>query len=352
MKHYDWDATFSRQTGSQGEFCIVSGGKGIGKTFGLRLKCIQDYIKNGHRFVEICRTKEERSEVEAGYFSKIQHDGFYTEYDFKVEKHIGYIAKRVREDEKPEWDVLMYFAALTAFQVEKRRTFTGMRRFIFDEAAIDRKDRYHRYLPNEFFILANLLDSMSREQPNDTPFYKVYLLMNSCDLTCPYLQNLGVNYVPEYGYHWFNDKHVLFHYVEPWDAEDRKANTLVGRMLAGTEESKMIFDNVFDTGYTKDIKRKPKTAKFAYALVFNSMKYGIWIDYEKAYFYVTDLIPKEGKPVFVLTKRDNTIDYQAVKRSGEQMTLLKDVYYKGGLRYSSPGLKESFLKLLEFLGVH
>ena len=89
VKYYDWDATFSRQTGTQGEFCIVAGGKGIGKTFGLRLKCINEYIKKGFRFVEICRTKEERSQVEDGYFSKLQHDGFFKDYIFKVEKNQG-----------------------------------------------------------------------------------------------------------------------------------------------------------------------------------------------------------------------------------------------------------------------
>ena len=352
-RYYDWDATFSRQTGSQGEFCIVAGGKGIGKTFGLRLKCINEYLKKGYRFVEISRTKEERSQVEDGYFDKLQHDGFFIDYVFKVEKNQGFIAPKPPNDEdKPEWELICYFVALTAFQVEKRRTFTGMRRFIFDEAAIDSKDRYHRYLPNEFFILANVLDSVSREQANDAPFFKVYLLMNSCDLLCPYLRYLGVNKPPKFGYSFYNDKHTLFHYVEPWDSEERRASTLVGRMLSGSDEAKMIFDNEFATGDDRDIRKKPSNAKFQYGLVFAGMRYGVWIDYRRAYFYITDYIPKDAKTVFSLTKKDDTIDYQAIKRTDEYLKLLCDVYYNGGLRYSSPAIKQSFLELLEFLGVH
>lgn len=352
VRYYDWDATFSRQTGTQGEFCIVAGGKGIGKTFGLRLKCINEYIKKGFRFVEICRTKEERSQVEDGYFSKLQHDGFFKDYVFKVEKNQGFIApKPPTDDETPDWELICYFVALTAFQVEKRRTFTGMKRFIFDEAAIDNKDRYHKYLPNEFLILANVLDSVSREQADDTAFFKVYLLMNSCDLLCPYLRNLGVNKVPEFGYSFYNNKCTLLHYVEPWDSEERKANTLVGRMLAGNDEARMIFDNEFATGEDRDVRKKPSNARFSYGLVFNANRYGVWIDYKRAYFYVTDSIPKDGKPVFALTKKDNTIDYQAIKRTNEYLKILCDIYYKGGLRYSSVGVKQTFLQLLEFLGV-
>lgn len=352
-RFYDWNKTFSYQTGSNGEFCIVSGGKGIGKTFGLRVACIRDYLKNGYRFVEISRTKEERSQVEAGYFDKIQHEGFFEEYVFKVEKNQGFIAlKPANDDDTPDWSLLCYFVALTAFQVEKRRTYTGMRRFIFDEAAIDKKDRYHKYLPNEFFILANVLDSVSREQASDNAFFRVYLLMNSCDLTCPYLRNLGVVKPPQFGYSFYNDKHTLLHYVEPWDSDERKANTLVGRMLAGTEEAKMIFDNRFDTGNDKDIKKKTPQARYAYALKFQGMTFAVWIDYKQAYFYVCEKVPKGAKHVFALTKRDNTIDYQAVKRTDEHMKILADVYYQGGLRYSSPAIKESFLEVLEFLGVH
>lgn len=351
VKHYDWDATFSRQTGSQGEFCIVAGAKSIGKTFGLRLKCINEYIKKGFRFVEISRTKAERDEIMNGYYDKLQHDGFFKDYVFKTEKDCGYIARKPPEGEKPEWELITYFVALTAFQVEKRRTFTGMKRFIFDEAAIDKKDKYHRYLPNEFFILANLLDSIGREQPDATPFFRVYLLMNAVDLTCPYLRHLGITKPPEYGYSFYNDKHTLLHYVEPWDAEQRKANTLVGRMLAGSDESKIMFDNAFHVQGDKEICKKTSNAKYTFGLVFQAAKYGIWLDHKSGIWYINEHIPKGSKAVFALTKHDNTIDYQAVKRTDEYMQLIVNAYYAGAVRYSNPYVRESFLDVLGFLGV-
>ena len=81
------------------------------------------------------------------------------------------------------------------------------------------------------------------------------------------------------------------------------------------------------------------------------MTFAVLVDYAKAYFYITDKVPRDSVNIFTLTKKDNTIDYQAVRKSDELMKTLVEIYYRGGLRYSSHALKESFLKVLEFLGV-
>ena len=169
----------SYQTGTNAEICLVLGAKDIGKTFGLRLKCLERFFKYGELFVEICRTNEEMKAVMNGYFDKLQNDGFFADYIFKCEKGCGYAALKPVDDEKPIWRLCCYFVALTNFQREKKRTYVKPKRFIFDEAVIDTKDRYHRYLPDEFLILANLLDSVSRQQPGDDYRYYLYILGNS-----------------------------------------------------------------------------------------------------------------------------------------------------------------------------
>ena len=347
-KYYDWQKTFSYQTGEVGEVCLVAGAKDIGKTFGLRLQCVKDNVKSGYRFAEICRTAEEMKAVSAGYFDKIQDAGFYTDKQFKIEKMTGYIAPR---GNKPDWQPLMYFAALTNFQREKKRTYTNIYRYIFDEMAIDRKDRYHRYLPNEFLILANLLDSMSRQQP-DGSIYRVYGLMNAVDMTCPYLRHFGVTEIPDYGYRYYNNKHTLLHYVEPWDAEERQAKTLVGRMLAGHKESEMIFENKFADTSNGEVSPKTHNSKYAFSLVYNGNKFAVWIDYKDGMFYVNSHIPPRSKNRYTLTRNDSSIDYQMVKKADGLMKILLQAFYSGSIRYESVSIREMFLSLLGFLGVH
>ena len=356
-RYYDWDATMSRQTGEQGEFCIVVGAKNIGKTFGLRKKCVERYIKYGERFCEICRTKDEKNSVAAGYFDKLKELNFFDGYIFKTTGNEGFIAREPSRDpetqeytEKPAWQPICYFVALTMFQTEKKRTYNTIKRYIFDEAVIDRKDRYHSYLRSEYMVLANLLDTISRQQPGCDQ-YRVYLLGNACDLTCPYMRNLGINRPPEFGYSFWNRKNTLLHYVEPWDAEDMKTQTVVGRMLRGMAEADMVYGNVFNVDDTGDIEKKPSNARFAYAIRYTDNLFAIWLDYSQGLAYINSKVPKDAKPVFALTKADSTIDYQALERSSEYLKSLNRLWYAGLLRYESPVMREMFLSVLEFLGI-
>lgn len=355
--YYDWQATLSRQTGRQGEFCIVVGAKNIGKTFGLRKQCVNDFIKRGDRFCEICRTKDEMKGVKSGYFDKLQNTGLFKEYLFKTIGQVGYIAREPEKDpetndyvERPKWQIICYFVALTAFQSEKKRTYTNVKRFIFDEAVIDRKDKYHRYLKNEFLILANLLDTISRQQP-DGDQYRVYLLGNACDLTCPYMRYLGINKIPPFGYSFWRDKSVLLHYVKPWDAEQMETQTLVGRMLSGMQEAEMVFGNVFNVDDTGDIEPKTSAAKFAYAIKYGDNVFAVWVDYGVALAFISAKVPKDGATVFTLTKEDSTLDYVAIERTNSYLQAINRFFYAGTLRYESPALRELFLSVLDFLGV-
>ena len=353
MAYYNWHNTLSRQTGTNGEFCIIIGARGIGKTFGLRLQCVKDFLKDGSRFCEVSRNASELPLIMAGYFDKLQLKGFFKEYEFKTEKQSAYIRRiPLDEAEADEWELIGYFVSLTQFQRDKKRTFTNVKRIIFDEAILDRKDKHHRYLANEFSIFANVVNTVLREEVGQPTKGKCYLMGNACDLTAPYLYNLGIKRAPKYGYSYHNNKHTLLHYVEPFDAEERKANTLVGRMLAGSEEATMIFNNEFLNAHDEFIAAKPSNAKFVYGVRYNKMTFGVWLDYSEGLFYIEDKVPNNDTNIYTLTKADATIDYTAARKTNAQLRVLIDCFYIGAVRYSSPAIREAFLEVLTFFGVY
>ena len=65
--YYDWNKTLSYDA----DVTMVVGARGIGKTYGLRLQFIRDWIKDGSRFVELTRHKNELSDFAATYFNRI-----------------------------------------------------------------------------------------------------------------------------------------------------------------------------------------------------------------------------------------------------------------------------------------
>ena len=67
VDYYDWNDTLARDA----DITMVIGARGIGKTYGIRLQFIRDYIRKKWRFVELVRYKNELQDFTSTYFQKI-----------------------------------------------------------------------------------------------------------------------------------------------------------------------------------------------------------------------------------------------------------------------------------------
>lgn len=348
-RYYDWNSTLAYNA----DVTMVVGARGIGKTYGIRLQCIRDYIKKGFRFVELVRFKTELSGFVSGYFNRIDTNREFDGYVFRTEGAYGYIAEKPEEGEKPKWQLMSYFLAMSDAQQLKKRTYDRVKRIIFDEAVLDKDDRYHRYLPHEFSTLANIVDTVSRERADvDGVPPRVYLLGNALDLFNPYFIAYNVN-VPRKGYRWYKNKTFLLHYAEDKEySKEKAAQTVAGRMLQGTVEGAIANDNEF-TRQNKDfIRKKNKAAKFSFGVVFDGWTFGIWDDRNNGYYYVTDKVPeKSNRPIFAVTVDDDRVNYVAARKAENALKGFTEMHYLGIIRYESVAIREKFLEVLQMFGV-
>lgn len=350
--YYDWNKTLSFDA----DVTMVVGARGIGKTYGLRLQFIRDWIKDGSRFVELVRHKNELSDFSSTYFNRIEENDEFPDYIFKTTPRHAYIAEKPKDSEvKPKWCLIGYFGALTEAQAMKKRTYSKVKRLLLDEAVIDKRlDRYHNYLPNEFGILANIVDSVSREraETEKRKRCRVYLLGNACDLLNVYFGAYGINAEPKVGYSWHKGKTMLLHYVKDSEyATAKTKDTVAGRMLADTADELVSSANEFLRASNDFVFKKPKWAKFHFGVVYKDLKFGIWADFREGYYYVTDKIPKNAKPIYALTASDNKVNYIMAKRAEGVLRGFTDLYYLGIIRYETPYIKERFIEVLNLFGV-
>lgn len=351
MEYYDWRRTFTYNA----DVTMVVGARGLGKTYGLRMQFIRDWLKDGSRFVEICRFRNELSDVSNGYFDRVGNDPEWdNKYVFRTDAHNAYIAERPTDDHKPQWKRIGYFVSLTEAQKLKKRTFEHVYRLCMDEAVLERSDRYHRYLPDEVTILANVVDSCSRERAGETmkpP--RVYLLGNACDLLNPYFIRYGVNRIPDYGRHWYGNHTFLLDYVKPGEYETRKqTGTVAGRMLDGLKGSEIASGNRFIDVSSAFITKRPKWARFAFGIRFMHEDYGVYQD-NAGVFYVEPGIPEDtrGRRVWSLTREDDSLDYDVALKSNEWLRRFALRYTQGYVRFASYRVKDGFMRVLETLGV-
>lgn len=348
--YYDWAQTLAYDA----DVTMVIGARGLGKTYGLRKQFIRDYIKDGSRFVEVCRFKNELSGVSDGYFNRVGDE--FKNYDFRTDAKQAYISdvNEVNDKGKRVWHIIGYFCALSDAQAYKKRTFNNVRRIVLDEAVIERSDRYHRYLPNEFSKLANLVDTVSRERADTKSTRpRVYLLGNACDIANPYFAAYRVSTQLKYGYMWFRNKTFLLHYVESREyGHEKLTQTVAGRMMAGTQEAKVAAGNSFIEESNDFVEPKPKRARYVFGIVVNGKKFGIWCDMQEGLYHVTNRYPNDpSRPVYSLTASDSGVNYVMAKRAEPVMKTLSEMWYMGLVRYDTVQVKADFNDVLALFGV-
>lgn len=356
-EYYNWEKTLAYDA----DVTMVVGSRGVGKTFGLRKQFIKDFLRDGSRFCELVRFKNELSSVSDGYFNRLQRLPDFKGYMFKTDSHYAFIAKKPKsKKEKPQWQLIGYFLALSCFQSERKKTFDNVRRIIFDEAILDRSDIYHRYMPNEFGKLTDLVDTISRERSDDNEESvipkirpRIYLLGNACDLSNPYFAAYGVGTDLKFGYRWYAGKTFLLHYVDPGIyAKEKAKGTVAGRMYSRTEQGQVSINNEFMKKGKDFIRKKSKNAKFNFGIILNGRKFGVWLDQREGYYYVTGKIPNNtGCPIYALTRNDTTINYVAANKLSGMMRYVSDMYYYKLLRYENESIMLGFYNVLSMFGI-
>lgn len=339
-----------------------------GKTFGLRWQFVRDYVKRKTTFAELVRHKEQLQhddKIQNGYFDKfyaeLGEERILREWLFKTQGTHAYAAKVPEGDRKPAWNVMGYFLALSDADKIKERshTFKRVKRYVLDEALIDKTlpgARYREYLPGEISALSSIMTSVSRENRN-TPkdaLPRLYLMGNSVDLTCPYLARFGISDVPPYGFSWQYGKKVLLWYGAPdpdWIAYQE--STVASALLGDSELVRTSASNEFTTLDDSFFAKPSKGAKFAFGVIHRGDEFGVWVDMGEGYYYVMPKLPKDasGKPIYALTMADARPNVVMAKRAQKSLRGFVDLYYAGIVRYKDHNTRERFLRAMSLFGI-
>lgn len=341
FEYYDWNKTLSFDA----ELSFIITARGRGKTYGLRLHAVREALRDGTRFVEVCRHTNELPGVISGYFDKFITNDEFPGYDFQTRGEMAY----ARQD-GGDWFLIGYFVSLTQQQALKKHTFDNVRRIIFDEVILDQMDKNHRYLSNEYNVFINLIDTITRQRPGEKTIARIYLLGNSVDMVNPYFRAFGINKMPKVGFTWYKHKHVLLHYEDAKEWGDaRKETTLVGHLISEEEADRTLYN---DFGASSDfVEEKTSRAIFTFGIKYNGEPFGFWSDGRSGIIYVTNSIPKNDWRTYALTLADQRIDYNVLDKTNRTMRNIADAQRIGGVRYSSIMTKERFKEVLGIYGL-
>ena len=337
-RYYNWSKTLTYDA----PITMVIAARGRGKTFGLRLQFVQDYLKNGWRFVEIARTRAELPGLMRSYFDRIGKE--YPNYVFKTDKSQAFISLR---QDKPKWEPFGYFVAMSRYQALKKQTFNNVRRILLDEAVMESADRYHKYQPDEWNVLANIVDTVAREREGSIP-PRIYLLGNATDILNPYFEHAGITGNPPHGYSWYLHKTFLLDYDDSPVYAAEKAKTVAGMMESGLSAkqaigNKFVEEEMFQRG------SKSKDADPVIGLSYNGHKIGIWLSMRRGWYYVSRKMPAASQTyALALIDRPN---YLLLRRVKPVVQLLYEAYGQRLVLFDCAASFGAFLEMMQYLGI-
>lgn len=306
---------------------FVIGERGVGKTFNAKIAVLKKFLKSGEQFIYLRRYKTELDSALATFWSDVQNNGYYENYELKVER------SKMLTKFKCNGKVCGYAMPLSTANILKSTAFPKVKTIIFDEFMLDSTGTY-RYLKNEVTMLLDVVETVGRLRD-----IQVLFLGNALSITNPYFTyfNLELPYNSEFK--TFKNGLIVVNYIKNVAYREAKKKTKFGQLIADTEYAKYAIDNKMLRDNPHFIEKMPPDSKFYGMLIINGQNVGIWSS-KNGYLYLNDKYDPNTTHKFACDFNDHT-EQTIFLNARENMYLRVCIkaYKQGLLRFENQKIK-------------
>ena len=299
---------------------FIIGARGIGKSYSMKKYPIKRFIKHGEQFIYVRRYKPELKKV-SNYFNDIMQE--FPEHTFKIKGREFHIDGKLAG-----WAI-----PLSSWQSEKSNAYPNVTTIIFDEF-IREKDN-SGYLPNEVSSLLNLMDTVFRDREN----VRTICLSNAVSVVNPYF--LYFDLVPDITKRFNANDDIVVEIPDSKDFSEQRRKTRFGKLIDGTEYGEMSLDNTFINDNQVFIEKRSKDSRFQFAVIYNGMTIGVWVDVDKGLMYLSHDYDPSSKMIFALSTDDLSENAMMMAnwKNNFYLTRMVRAFMKGYLRFDNQVLR-------------
>lgn len=330
---YNYDKLFSRQA----LINFVMGGRGIGKSFGAKLRSVKLHLKsreeskNGqyNQTMYIRRTKEELKKVKPTYFNDlIEH---FPDHEFCIDGDFGYI----------DGEIAVIFIALTESGNLKSVSYPNVVFGIFDEYVIT-KNGYNRYLENEMTLLLDIIESIVRLRTD----FKLVILSNNVSYINPFFLFYKIEPVPGDKFIIKQKGKVLVEIAETSNTyKEKKLKTDFGQLIAGTSYGDYLFGDDTLEDSNEFIMKKPEGKYYPLIIIKSNLnEIALWLHEEYGIIYVDKKL--KGDVTRAVLRTDEVTDkyiHISLLRKNWKLKKIKAAYLKGNMYFFNQECKKFFI---------
>ena len=332
-KIYSYNATFN----------FLVGMRGVGKTYGCKLKALKKAVRSFERkepieqFIYMRRYKEELATSGKTFFADIEDR--FPDYDFRTNGwHAEMAPVDTRDEKKREWTLIGFFIPLSRAQSMKSVAFPQVTTIIFDEFIIE-KGAIH-YLPNEAEAFQNFYSTVDRWKDKT----KVFFLANSVSIMYPYF--LAYNIKPDEAgeLFTFGDGFGLCHFVDAKDFTSEVYQTKFGRFIQGTEYADYAVANEFKDNSDALIESKTADSKYVYTIETKEGTFSVWKSWTDNVFYIQERRPKV-ESIFTMIPEKMEDGKTFIAYNDRLMQVLRTAWRNGYTRFDNSKSRNAFTRI-------
>ena len=314
-------------------FCI--GERGVGKTFNAKVAVMKKFLKTGEQFIYLRRYKTELDTALATFWSDLQANGYFEDYDLKIKK------SKMLTEFTCNGKTCGYAVPLSTANILKSTAFPKVKTIIFDEFILDGASGTYRYLKNEVTMMLDVIETVGRLRD-----VQVLFLGNALSIVNPYFTyfDLDLPYTGEF--RTFKDGAIVVNYIRNLKYREAKKNSRFGKLIDNTDYGRYAIDNQMLRDNKYFIAKKPTTAVFWGVLVINGKEIGMW-NGRDGYLYLSHKFDPNTVHRFACDYNDHsesTIFLNA--RENYYLKLCVRSYKQGLLKFEDQKIKGNIIPLL------
>lgn len=319
-------------------FNVVSGGRGIGKTYGAKRRAINKGVRKGEQFIYLRRYKSELKSRHS-FFADIEHE--YPKLDFRIHGMLAqYAPKSTRDEEKREWVTIGYFVALSTSQANKSIAYPRVTTIIFDEFILE--DGSLHYISNETTVFINFYSTVDRYQDKTTVFF----ISNSVSIMNPYFLSWDIRPDEENEIVIKENGFIVAHFPDSENFKNSVFETTFGKFIQNTEYAEYAVNNKFSDNTDNLINSKNSQAKCQYIIETNNGRFSVWYDSFTAEYYVQEKLPKDAR-IFTIVPDKMDTDKVFMTFNDLPMQQLRTAFRTARVMFDRPSTRNTFVEIFK-----
>lgn len=336
LSYYNFDKIYSYNA----TFNFLVGQRGVGKTYGAKLKVLRKAVKSGEQFIYMRRYKEELATSAKTFFADIEHE--FPDYDFRTNGWLAEMAPdTTRDDKKRAWKTIGFFIPLSRAQSMKSVAFPAVTTIIYDEFIIE-KGMTH-YLPNEAEAFQNFYSTVDRWKDKT----KVLFLANSVSIMNPYF--LAYSIKPDESGELFTfgpGGFGLCHFVDAQDFTSEVYQTKFGQFIQGTEYADYAVANEFKDNSDNLIKQKSADAKYVYTIETKQGIFSVWASWSDSNYFIQEKRPK-SETIFTMIPDRMDVEKTFITYNDRMVQVLRTAWRNGSAYFDTSKSRNAFTEIFK-----